>query len=61
MNKENGRAFVLGYESGEAAEQERIVKLLEAEIKRVSNPMLIDREYLDGLETAIDLIRGENK
>jgi hypothetical protein len=39
-------------------ERERIVELLKAEIERVSNPMLVDREYLDGLETAIDLIKG---
>jgi hypothetical protein len=44
---------------GEERERERIIKLLEAEIKRVSNPMLVDREYLDGLETAIDFIKGE--
>lgn len=60
MNKENGKAFVLGFESGEACEQDRIVELLKAEIKRVSNPMLVDREYLDGLETAIDLIKGKS-
>jgi hypothetical protein len=42
-------------------ERERIIELLKAEIERVSNPMLVDREYLDGLETAIDLIKGENK
>jgi hypothetical protein len=41
-------------------ERERIVELLKAEIERVSNPMLVDREYLDGLETAIELIKGEN-
>jgi hypothetical protein len=41
--------------------EQRIVKLIEAEIERVSNPMLVDREYLDGLETAIALIKGENK
>jgi hypothetical protein len=40
-------------------ERERIIELLKAEIERVSNPMLVDREYLDGLETAIDLIKGE--
>ncbi len=40
-------------------ERERIIDLLKAEIERVSNPMLVDREYLDGLETAIDLIKGE--
>ena len=40
-------------------ERERIIKLLEEEISRVSNPMLVDREYLDGLEVAIALIKGE--
>ena len=39
-------------------ERERIIDLLKAEIERVSNPMLVDREYLDGLETAIDIIKG---
>lgn len=43
------------------AERERIIKLLEAEIQRVSTPMLVEREYLDGLEEAISLIKGENK
>jgi hypothetical protein len=42
-------------------ERERIIKLIEDEIERVSNPMLVDREYLDGLETAIALIKEETK
>jgi catalase len=46
---------------GEQREQERIIKLIQAEISKVSNPMLVDREYLDGLEVAIELIKGENK
>jgi hypothetical protein len=53
-------AYDLGREDGAAEERERIIKLLEAEIERVSNPMLVDREYLDGLETAIALIKGES-
>jgi hypothetical protein len=40
-------------------ERERIIKLLEDEIERVSNPMLVDREYLDGLEVALELVKGE--
>ena len=47
-----------GRERAVERERERIIDLLKAEIERVSNPMLVDREYLDGLETAIDLIRG---
>ena len=46
---------------GAEQERKRIIELLNAEIERVSNPMLVDREYLDGLEIAIDLIKGETK
>lgn len=46
---------------GAEQERKRIIELLKAEIERVSNPMLVDREYLDGLEIAIDLIKGETK
>ena len=47
------------HSAGIKTEQQRIIKLLEEEISRVSNPMLVDREYLDGLEVAIALIKGE--
>ena len=33
------------------------VKLLTEEIKEVSSPMMVDKEYLDGLERAIDIVR----
>ena len=49
-------AYDYGKKDGIAEENERIIKLLEAEIERVSNPMLVDREYLDGLEKAISII-----
>jgi hypothetical protein len=52
-------AYDLGREDGIAEERERIIKLIQAEISRVSNPMLVDREYLDGLEVALELIKGE--
>ena len=52
-------AYDLGREDGIAEEQERIIKLIEEEISRVSNPMLVDREYLDGLEMALELIKKE--
>lgn len=48
-----------GRERAVERERERIVNLIEAEIKRVSEPMLVDREYLDGLEVAIELIKGK--
>jgi hypothetical protein len=52
-------AYDLGREDGIAEERARIIKVLEAEISRVSNPMLVDREYLDGLEVALELVEGE--
>lgn len=48
-----------GRERAVERERERIIGLIEAEIERVSNPMLVDREYLDGLEVAIELIKGK--
>lgn len=33
------------------------VKLLTQEIKEVSEPMMVDKEYLDGLERAIEIVR----
>ena len=52
-------AYDYGKQDGAKEERERIIKLLEDEIERVSNPMLVDREYLDGLEVAIELIKGK--
>ena len=44
-----------------ANEREFITYLLAEEIENVSNPMLVDREYLDGLERALEIVKGENK
>ena len=52
-------AYDYGKQDGVKEERERIIKLLEDEIERVSNPMLVDREYLDGLEVALELVKGE--
>ena len=52
-------AYDYGKQDGAKEERERIIKLLEDEIERVSNPMLVDREYLDGLEVALELVKGE--
>lgn len=46
---------------GIKTEQERILKAILNEAYSVSHPMMVDKEYLDGLERAIDLITGENK
>lgn len=39
--------------------QNNMLKLVEDEIARVSNPMMVDQEYIDGLEEVIKLIKGE--
>jgi hypothetical protein len=57
MNKENARAFVLGYESGEAAEQERIIQMLKKRREEY-----IAKCYNDGIlemDELIVLIKGE--
>jgi flagellar biosynthesis/type III secretory pathway protein FliH len=49
-----------GFDSGSTktlAEARKVfVKRIQKEIKSVSNPMMVDKEYLDGLERAIELI-----
>lgn len=52
-------AYDYGKQDGAKEERERIIEMLEAEIERVSNPMLVDREYLDGLEVALELVKGK--
>lgn len=50
-----------GFESGSkkaVVEAKKVfVKRIQKEIADVSNPMMVDREFLDGLEKAIDLIK----
>ena len=55
------QARIQVWDDGAKAEQERIIRLLETEIVNVSSPMMVDREYLDGLERSIELIKGEQK
>lgn len=63
MNEENARAFVLGFEAGEASERERIIKLLE-ELKEYWSEK-VEFEYgtvsAINVDEAIALIKGENK
>ena len=49
MNEKNARAFVLGFEAGEASERERIIKLL------------LERSNATSKETLIALIKGDKK
>ena len=49
------------YRAGSVWAAETIVRALYAEIKRVSNPMMVDKEYLDGLNAAIDIAKGYDK
>jgi hypothetical protein len=60
MNEENGRAFVLGYESGEASEQERIVNLLSS-IAWISITKTDDESRMVNTKDLIALIKGGNE
>ena len=63
MNEENARAIKVGFEAGEAAEQERIIKLLE-ELKEFWSEK-ITLEYgeatMINVDEAIALIKGEDE
>jgi hypothetical protein len=52
MNEENGRAFVLGFEAGEASERERIIKALEDDGER----NYISQEVYDYV---VAIVRGD--
>jgi hypothetical protein len=59
MNEENARAMAVGWEAGEAAEQERIINLLKDRHKRYTA-----KHYIDGImemEELIALIKGEDE
>jgi hypothetical protein len=45
------------YTAGAIWAAETIVRALYAEINRVSNPMMVDKEYLDGINAAIDIAK----
>lgn len=49
--------FLSGSKKAVAEARKVFIKLIEQEIKSVSEPMMVDKEYLDGLERAIELIR----
>ena len=49
--------FLTGSKKAVAEARKVFVKLIEQEIKSVSEPMMVDKEYLDGLNRAIDLIK----
>jgi hypothetical protein len=36
------------------------VEKIRKEIEKVSNPMMVDKEYLDGLERAIEILLDEH-
>ena len=52
-----------GFEVGRKkalAESKRVfIKLIKEEIHDISNPMLVDKEFLDGLERAMEIIKGK--
>ena len=60
MNKENARAYVLGYESGEVAEQERIIELLSS-IAWTSIAKTDDESRMVNTKDLIALIKEGNE
>lgn len=61
MDENNARAFVLGFDTGKASELERIANLIESEINKIKNPMAVSRGYVDGLKTALNIVKKEIK
>jgi len=61
MNEDNSKAFVLGVDTGRASELERITRLIESEINKIKNPMAVNKGYVDGLKTALSVVKGEIK
>lgn len=61
LEKRLDRSWQDGFEIGRkkvVPEVKKVyVKLLTQEIKEVSEPMMVDKEYLDGLERAIEIVR----
>lgn len=51
--------FDVGTKKAVAEARKVFVKRIQKEIKEVSNPMMVDKEFLDGLERAIELIKRE--
>lgn len=49
--------FLTGSKKAVTEARKVFVKLIEQEIKSASEPMMVDKEYLDGLNRAIELIK----
>jgi hypothetical protein len=61
MNEENGRAFVLGFEAGEAAERERIIKWVKDNRREfeIEDGVFFYRDSFQS-EDLIAFIKGES-
>ena len=42
--------------NGAGKYRDKVVQAIEDEIKRVSNPMMVDKEYIDGLNRALEIL-----
>ena len=49
--------FEIGSKKALAESKRVFVKLIKEEIMDVSSPMMVNKEFLDGLERAIEIIR----
>ena len=52
--------FKVPYHCGECGGPNFAIEKIRKEIKKVSNPMMVDKEYLDGLERAIEILSDEH-
>lgn len=51
-------AYDYGVKDGRATAVEDAIKEIEKEIASISKPMMVDKEYLDGLHKAIDILKN---
>jgi hypothetical protein len=51
-------AYDYGVKDGRAELKEEAIKKIEQEIASITKPMMVDKEYLDGLYKAIDIIKS---
>lgn len=49
--------FIVGSRKAVLEARKVFIKRLQDEIKSISEPMMVDKEYLDGLYRAIELIK----
>ena len=49
------------YEKGLWAGRVKAMELIEQEINKITNPMLVNKGYIDGLKAALSVVRVANE